>query len=135
MSDIVLLEVGGTDLGERMKDVLTRWLDLPKDLPTPLLEVLANPDLGAELTDEALDKRCKDWTNMQKALDDPNAPYSWLCFAVTDQSLVRQLQASIVIRENGKFFSQRVDHWVIAEALKGFDSDRADDDLVYHMFA
>ncbi|HUS31985.1 MAG TPA: hypothetical protein VMZ53_25970 [Kofleriaceae bacterium] len=135
MSDIVLLEVGGSDLGERMRDVLTKWLDLPKDLPTPLLEALANPDLGAELSDEALEKRCKDWKEMQKALDDPSSPYAWLCFAITHEQLVPQLQASVVVRENGKSFSQKIDHWVIAAALKDFDSDRADDDLVYRMFA
>ena len=135
MSDIVLLEVGGSDLGDRMRDVLTKWLDLPKDLPTPLLEALANPDLGAELTDEALDKRCKDWNEMRKALDDPSSPYSWLCFAITHENLIPQLQASVVVRENGKSFSQKIDHWVIAAALKDFDSDRADDDLVYRIFA
>ncbi|HTL38508.1 MAG TPA: hypothetical protein VL326_35505 [Kofleriaceae bacterium] len=135
MSDIVLLEVGDSDLGSRMRDVLTKWLDLPKDLPTPLLEALANPDLGAELTDDALDKRCKDWKEMQKALDDPSSPYAWLCFAITHENLVPQLQASVVVRENGKSFQQKIDHWVIAAALKDFDSDRADDDLVYRIFA
>jgi hypothetical protein len=45
------------------------------------------------------------------------------------------LHASVVVRENGKSFMQYIDHWVIADALKDFDIDRADDDLVYHIFA
>lgn len=135
MSDIVLLEVAGSDLGDRMRDVLTKWLDLPKDLPTPLLEALSNPDLGPELTDEALEKRCKDWNEMRRALDDPSSPYAWLCFAITHEQLVPQLAAQVVIKENGKSFMQKIDHWVIANALKDYDSDRADDDLVYRMFA
>src|SRR6185369_7010473 len=129
------LEVAGTDLGGRMSDVLTKWLDLPKDLPTPLLEALANPDLGAALQDDALETRCKDWKEMQRSLDDPTNPYSWLCFAITHEQLVPMLAATVIVKENGKYFYQKVDHWVIAEALKDYDSDRADDDLVYHLFA
>ncbi len=135
LADIVLLEVGDKDVGARMRDVLTRWLDLPKDLPTPLLEALAAPDLGAELTDDALEKRCKDWNEMRRALDDPSNPVSWLCFAITHDSVRDLLQASVTIRENGKTLTKKVDHWVIANALKDLDSDRVDEDGMYRIFA
>lgn len=135
LGDVVLLEVADKDVGMRMRDVLTRWLDLPKDLPTPLLEALASPDLGSELTNEALDTRCKDWNEMRKSLDDPNNTLGWLCFAITHDSLKEQLAASVMIRENGKSISKKIDHWVIAAAFKDLDSDRADDDAVYRIFA
>ncbi len=135
LGDIVLLEVADKDVGMRMRDVLTRWLDLPKDLPTPLLEALSSPDLGAELTDDALDKRCKDWNEMRRALEDPSNPLAWLCFAITHDSVTSLLQASVTIRENGKTLSKKIDHWVIASAIKDLDSDRADEDTVYRLFA
>lgn len=135
LGDIVLSEVADKDVGFRMRDVLTRWLDLPKDLPTPLLEALSSPDLGAMLSDEAIDKRCKDWNEMRKAIEDPTSPLAWLCFAVTHDSLKDMLAASVYIRENGKTLSKKIDHWVIAAAVKDIDSDRADEDTVYRAFA
>jgi hypothetical protein len=51
------------------------------------------------------------------------------------RKLVPMLAAQVVVKENGKSFIQKIDHWVIANALKDFDSDRADDDLVYRTFA
>lgn len=135
MADIVLLEVADKDVGARMRDVLTRWLDLPKDLPMPLLEALAFPDLGALLSDDALDKRCKDWNEMRRAIEDPSSPTAWLCFAITHEALIPQLAATVRIRENGKEVIHTVDHWVIASAFKDMDSDRADEDLVYRTFA
>jgi hypothetical protein len=42
LADIVLNELDDRALAERLRDVLVKWMDLPKDLPTPLLEALGN---------------------------------------------------------------------------------------------
>ncbi|MDX2090447.1 MAG: hypothetical protein SFX73_21495 [Kofleriaceae bacterium] len=127
MSNIVLGEIADKDIGGRMRDVMTRWMDLPKDLPMPLLEALGNVDLGAELTDEAIEKRCTDPKMLQQALNDPHNPFAWICFAVTHASLPKALAATVKIKENGKEVARAIDYWVIAGALKDFDTDRDDD--------
>ena len=135
MSDVVLLEVADKDVGERMRDVLTKWLDLPKDLPTPLLEAFANPDLGKQLTDEALDQRCKSIEETRKAIDNPTGPLSWICFAVTDKALEKTLELKVIVSEPGRpDVNFAVQHWDLARLLADFDSERGEDEL-YRMFA
>lgn len=135
LADIVLLEIADKDVGTRMRDVLTVWLDLPKDLPTPLLEALGAEDLGAQLTDAAIEARCTDPKMIQNVLNDPTGPQAWICFAVTHPALPKLLAATVRIRENGKEVSRTLDYWVIEPAFKDFDSDRGDDDAVYRVFA
>ncbi|MEJ7602233.1 MAG: hypothetical protein WKG01_30330 [Kofleriaceae bacterium] len=135
LADVVLLEVAEKDVGGRMRDVLTKWLDLPKDLPTPLLEALANPDLGKLLTDEALDKRCKSIDEARKAIDNPTGPLSWICFAITDKALEKILELKVLVTEPGRpDVDLTVQHWDLARLLADYDSDRGEDDL-YRMFA
>lgn len=134
LADIVLSEIADRDIGGRMRDVLTQWLELPKDLPTPLLEALGNVDLGAQLTDAAIEARCTDPKTIQAGLNDPNSPFAWICFAVTHASLPKALVASVRIREQGKELVKPVDYWVIEAALKDFDADR-DDDAALRLFA
>jgi hypothetical protein len=134
LADIVLSEVADRDVGGRMRVVLTAWLDLPKDLPTPLLEALANPDLAAELTDDAIDKRCSDPKLIDTLLADPAGPLSWVCFAVTHTALPKALVASVRIRENGKEIHRKIDFWLIEAALKDFDPDHATDDTAFRLF-
>ena len=135
LADVVLLEIAEKDVGARMRDVLTKWLDLPKDLPTPLLEALANPDLGKLLTDEALDKRCKSIEEARKAIDNPTGPLSWVCFAITDKALEKVLELKVLVAEPGRpDVDLAIQHWDLARMLSDFDSDRGEDDL-YRTFA
>jgi hypothetical protein len=135
LADIVLLEIAGKDIGGRMRDVLTKWLDLPKDLPTPLLEALANEDLGKELTDTAIDTRCTDPKMIQTVLNDPTSPGAWICFAVTHPALPKALAATLKIKEGGKELQKTLDYWVLEPAFNGVDSDKADDDTIYRVMA
>lgn len=136
LSEVVLMEVADRSVGTRMRDVLTRWLDLPKDLPTPLLEALANPDLGPLLTDAALEARCANWVEIKAAIDDHTGPLSWLCFAVTHKQLETNLQATVTVKEPAHpAFTHVVPYWEIEKASRDLDSDRLDDDVTYRMFA
>jgi hypothetical protein len=135
LSEIVLLEISDKNVGGRMRDILTKWMDLPKDLPTPLIEALANPDLGALLTDAALDKRCADADMIKQAIDDPTGPFSWLCFAVTHKQLEPLLAAKVTVKENGHVFTHTIQHWELEAAIRELDSGKADDDIIYRMFA
>jgi hypothetical protein len=135
LADVVLLDVSDDDVGSRMRDVLTKWLDLPKDLPTPLLEAFASQDLGKHLTDEALDKRCKSVEETRKAIDNPTGPHSWICFAITDKALEKTLELKVVIHEPGRPDVELVvQHWDLARILTDFDSERGEDEL-YRMLA
>ena len=135
LADVVLLDVADNDVGGRMRDVLTKWLDLPKDLPTPLLEAFASQDLGKHLTDEALDKRCKSVEETRKAIDNPTGPLSWICFAITDKALEKTLELKVQITEPGRpEVDHIIQHWDLARILTDFDSDRGEDEL-YRMLA
>ena len=125
LSDIVLLEVADTDLGSRMRDVLARWLDLPKDLPSPLLEALGNPDLSSELTDESIEKRCTDPKLVDALIKDPSGAMNWVCFAVTHPSLPAALGAEITINDGAHAARVKIDYWVIQTALKDERAQRA----------
>lgn len=135
LAEIVLTEVSDRALGGRMRDVLTAWMDLPKDLPTPLIEALANPDLGEMLSDEALEKRCADFGEVKQAMDEPTGAYSWLCFAVTHKKLELNLVAKVTVKEGSYRFTHDVPHWEIEKAIRDIDSDRFDDDSAYRIFA
>lgn len=135
LAEIVLTEVSDKALGGRMRDILTAWLDLPKDLPTPLIEALANPDLGELLTDEALDKRCSDFAEVKAVLDDPFGAQSWLCFAVTHKAFEAMLVAKVTVKDGGFTFTQAVPHWEIDKAIRDIDSDRFDDEAAARLFA
>ena len=135
LAEIVLTEVSDKPLGGRMRDVLTAWMDLPKDLPTPLIEALANPDLGAMLSDEALDKRCSSFDEVKLILDDPFGSYSWLCFAVTHKGFEANLVAKVTVRDGPHTFTQEIPHWEIDKAIRDIDSDRFDDDAAIRIFA
>jgi hypothetical protein len=141
LADIVLAELDDRALADRLRDVLTKWLDLPKDLPTPLLEALGNPDLAAELTDDSVEKRCTDPKMLDELFRDPTASRAWICFAVTHKSLPGALAATIKIKEapnkqdGDRSLDQRVDYWVIQAGLKDFDGDRATDDTAFRLLA
>jgi hypothetical protein len=135
LAEIVLTEVSDKPLGGRMRDVLTAWLDLPKDLPTPLIEALANPDLGEMMTDEALDKRCSDFAEVKAVLDDPYGAQSWLCFAVTHKAFEAQLVAKVTVKDGGVTFTQEIPHWEIDKAIREIDSDRFDDEAAGRIFS
>ena len=135
LADVVLTEVGDSPLGARMRDVLIAWVDLPKDLPVPLIEALANPDLGDLLSDEALDKRCGDFAVMKAAIDNHQDPFSWLCFAVTHKQAELALVATVTIKERGNTFTHEIPFWEVERVLRDVDTDRFDDDLAYRMFA
>lgn len=135
LADIVLTEVADKPLGGRMRDVLTAWVDLPKDLPTPLIEALANPDLGELLGDDTLDKRCASFDELKAALDDPLGAFAWVCFAVTHKALEANLVAKVTVKEGGRSFTHDIPHWEIARVIRDVDSDRFDDDSAYRLFA
>lgn len=135
LADIVLSELPDPALAERMRDVLIKWLDAPKDLPTPLIEALANPDLAAQLADDAIDKLCKDPATLDAFFRDPASGRAWICFAVTHPSLPDALSAKVHIEEGGKQVDATIDYWVIESALKDFDADRASDDSSFRLLA
>jgi hypothetical protein len=135
LGDIVLSEVVDPGLGDRLREVLTRWLDLPKDLPTPLLEALGNPDLGSQLTDAAIDTLCADPKMLDEVLRDPNTARGWICFAVSHSSLPAMLAAKIQITDNGQKLDTKVDFWRIQAALKDVDPDRVTDDSAIRLLA
>jgi hypothetical protein len=135
LADIVLGELDDRALAERLRDVLTKWMDLPKDLPTPLLEALGNPDLTAQLEEHAVDTLCKDPNTLADLFHDPTASRAWICFAVTHPALPDALAATIKISDGGHTLEQRVEYWVIQAALKDFDADRATDDSAFRLLA
>ena len=135
LADIVLTEIPDKSLADRMRDVLIKWLDQPKDLPTPLLEALANPDLAAQLTDSAVDTLCNDPTTLEQFFRDPASGRAWICFAVTHPSLPGALAAKVHIAEGGHELDATIDYWVIEAALKDFDADRASDDSSFRLLA
>ncbi|MEO8700674.1 MAG: hypothetical protein ABI867_11555 [Kofleriaceae bacterium] len=135
LSEIVLLEISDKNVGGRMRDILTKWMDLPKDLPTPLIEALANPDLGAQLSDDALDKRCADPEMIKQAIDDPTGPFSWLCFAVTNKKMEPILAATVTVKEGKHVFTHVIQHWELEAAIRELDGSKTDDDIVYRLFA
>src|SRR5262249_38800293 len=108
LADIVLAELDDRALAERLRDVLTKWLDLPKDLPTPLLEALGNPDLSEQLADGAIDKLCSDPKTLDDLFRDPTGSRAWICFAVTHKSLPDALAATVRISDGGHSLEQRV---------------------------
>jgi hypothetical protein len=115
--------------------VLVKWLELPKDLPTPLLEALGNADLAAQLTDDAIDALCKDPKTLDELFRDPAASRAWICFAVTHPALPDALAATLTITDGTHTLDQRLDFWVIQAALKDFDADRATDDSSFRLLA
>lgn len=135
LAEIVLTEVGEKPLGGRMRDLLTAWVDLPKDLPTPLIEALANPDLGELLSDQALDRRCGDFAEVKAVLDDPTGAFSWLCFAVTHKQLELNLVAKVTVKDGGTTFTHDIPHWEIEKAIRELDLDHFDESAAYRMFA
>jgi hypothetical protein len=135
LADIVLSEIDDRALADRLRDVLVKWLDLPKDLPTPLLEALGNPDLAAELTEDAIDKLCTDPKTLDGLFRDPAGSHAWICFAVTHQSLPEALAATIKIVDGKNTLQARVDYWNIQAALKDFDADKASDDSSFRFLA
>jgi hypothetical protein len=135
LAEIVLSEISEKPAGGRMRDVLTAWVDLPKDLPTPLIEALANPDLDELLSDEALEQRCGNFDEVKNALEDPNGAFSWICFAVTHKKLEDNLVATVTVREGPYEFKHAIPHWEIAKAIRDIDSDRFDDDSAFRLFA
>lgn len=135
LADIVLSEIADRDLADRMRDVLIKWLDLPKDLPTPLLEALGNPDLAAQLANGAIDKLCQDPATIDQLFRDPLSSPAWICFAVTHPSLPKMLAANVRIDEGGKTVEATIDFWVIEAALKDYDADRATEDSSFRLFA
>src|SRR5262249_20743300 len=107
----------------------------PKDLPTPLLEALGNPDLAAQLTEGAIDALCKDPQTLDNLFHDPTGSRAWICFAVTHQALPDALAAKLAIHDGAHTLEQRIDSWVIQAALKDFDSDKATDDSAFRLLA
>ena len=128
LADIVLAEIPQHDLTERLRDVLVHWLDLPKDLPTPLLEAMANPDLVAQLADDAVDALCKDPKTIDAALHDPASGRAWICFAVTHPALPDALAVTVHLEEGPEKLDGRVEYWRVQAALKDVDPDRITDD-------
>lgn len=135
LADIVLAELDDRALADRLRDVLVKWLDLPKDLPTPLLEALGNADLAVALTDDAVDTLCKDPKTLDDLFRDPSSSKAWICFAVAHASLPDALVANVTIVDGKNTLDQRIDFWVIQAALKDFDADRATDDTSFRMLA
>ncbi len=135
LAEIVLFEIVDRDVGVRMRDVLTKWLDLPKDLPTPLLEALANPDLGSLLTDESLDKRCSNPEEIKRAIDDPTGAFSWLCFAVTHKKLEPILAATVTVHDGSPPFTQVIQHWELEVGIRDLEYGKTDEDVLYRLFA
>ena len=135
LADIVLAHVDDGGLANRLRDVLTKWLDLPKDLPTPLLEALGNADLGAALEDGAIDTLCGDPKMIENLLRDPSSTRGWICFAVTHPALPKALGADIQIVDGKRTVTAHLDFWVIEAALKDFDADRATDDTSFRLLA
>jgi hypothetical protein len=135
LADIVLGELDDPALAERLRDVLVKWMDLPKDLPTPLLEALGNPDLAAQLTEGAIDTLCKDPKTLDDLFHDPSGSRAWICFAVTHPALPDSLAATITIHDSTNVLTQRIEYWVIQAALKDFDADRATDDSAFRLLA
>ncbi len=135
LADIVLSEIPQRELADRLRDVLVSWLDLPKDLPMPLLEALANPDLVAQLTDEAIDKLCTDPKTIDDALHDPTSGRAWICFAVTHPALPDALQVTLHIEDGTNKLDARVEYWRVQAALKDVDPDRVTDDSAARLLA
>jgi hypothetical protein len=135
LADIVLSEVDDRGLTDRLRDTLIKWLDLPKDLPTPLLEALANPDLSEQLTDAAIDERCKDPKMLDEFFHDPAGSRAWICFAVTHPALPSALAARLAINDAGRTIETTIDFWVIEAALKDYDAERASDDSAFRLLA
>src|SRR5262249_35130943 len=116
LADIVLAELDDRALADRLRDVLVKLLDLPKDLPTPLIEALGNPDLADQLAEEAIDKLCTDPKTLDGLFRDPAGSKAWICFAVTHQSLPEALAATIKITDGKNVLKARVDYWNIQSA-------------------
>jgi len=135
LADIVLSEVDDRGLADRLRDVLLKWLDLPKDLPTPLLEALANPDLSDQLTDAAIDELCKDPKTLDEFFRDQTGGRAWICFAVTHPALPSALAARLAINDGSNTLETTIDFWVIEAALKDYDADRASDDSAFRLLA
>ncbi len=136
VADIVLAElVDDRALSDRLRDVLVKWLELPKDLPTPLLEALGNADLTAALADDAIDTQCNDGKTLDDLFRDPAASRAWICFAVSHRALPDALFAQVKISDGAHSLDQRVDFWVIQAALKDWDADRATDDSSFRVLA
>lgn len=136
VADIVLAElVDDKALADRLRDVLVKWLELPKDLPTPLLEALGNSDLTAALADASVDALCRDPKTLDDLFRDPAASRAWICFAVSHAALPDALAAQLVIEDGAHKLEQRVDFWIVQAALKDFDADRATDDSSFRLLA
>ena len=135
LADIVLAEIPQRELADRLRDTLVHWLDLPKDLPTPLIEAMANPDLAAQLTDDAVDKLCKDPKTIDDALHDPTSGRSWICFAVTHPALPDALAVTVTLREGAESLAGRVDYWRVQTGLKDLDPDHITDDSAARLLA
>lgn len=135
LADIVLSEIDDHAMTDRLRDVLIHWMDLPKDLPTPLLEALANPDLAAQLADGEVEKLCGDPKTIDDALRDPGNGRAWICFAVTHPKLPDQLAATVAIVDGTNKVEARVDFWRIEAALKDVDPDRINDDSAVRLVA
>jgi len=135
LAEIVLFELEDNNTGSRMRDILTKWMDLPKDLPTPLIEALANPDLAGVLTDDSLDKRCSNPEEIKRAIDNPTGPLSWLCFAVTHKQLELILAADVTVKENGHTIHHVVQHWELEAAIRELESGKTDEDVALRVFA
>src|SRR5262249_39190352 len=137
LADIVLSELDDRALADRLRGVLTKWLGPAKGLAPPLPRALGNPDLPAELTEDAVEKRCNDPKTLDELFRDPSNSRAWICFAVTHKSLPNALAATIKIKEapvkqdGDRSLEQRVEYWVIQTALKDLDSDRATDDTAH----
>lgn len=135
LADIVLAELDDRVLADRLRDVLVKWLDLPKDLPTPLLEALGNADLAPALTDNAIDGLCRDPKTLDDLFRNPEHSRAWICFAVSHGGLPDALAAKITIVDGKNTLEQRLDFWVIQSELKDFDADRATDDSSVRLLA
>jgi hypothetical protein len=133
LADIVLDDSSDSGPTDRLRETLAQWVDLPKDLPLPLIESLANKNL--DFSDAAIDTLCNDPKLIDNVLHQPLTSAGWICFAVTHSSLPGALGAKVTISDAGHTADLSIDYWIIEAALHDFDAERATDDSSFRMLA
>ena len=135
LADIVIAEIDDRGLHDRLADLLTHWLDKPDELPSSLLDALADPDLVGQLADPALEKLCNDPKMVDDFIHDPEDSTGWLCFAISHGSLPAALGAHVSIHDGDGALDTHVEYWNIATALHDFNADTASDDSAFRLLA